>query len=409
MGPALDVRFDIDKVAAGTDSGLYGLESWKVFWGAVDPAQLLVAVLHDGDTAATLNHRENVFCIEVEAGPGALREARSALLTSEAFRRVAANPPFSEGAELSTRVLADAGRVVDGHLAGNGWAIVGLESARQAGRTTPATAARPPHVSAQPAAGQAPRPAYGPPSAGYYPTPVGYPAPQVYAPTPAGYGLAAPPLDPRLTAVTAEYSKRRYKVVAGPSGPAGPVTMERRATPFNWIVAVCLFFLFGVGVLLYTLIWAIWGVHRTYRVGISLGPNGETQELGDVLAVYDQDRRRAHRIRLLVAGGLVAALGLLMLVGSVGSAATGDMAWQDLAAGIPLLVLVPGGIAALLFWLARRTKTTPGPIALVATPVPAGRSANWRPAALPATATDQPSTAPFDGAPNRGPGAGLHP
>jgi hypothetical protein len=53
---AVGVRFDINRI----DSGSYGIECWKIFWQAVDPAALNGSVLYEGDTAASMAGRESV-------------------------------------------------------------------------------------------------------------------------------------------------------------------------------------------------------------------------------------------------------------------------------------------------------------------------------------------------------------
>jgi len=109
------VRFDIGRI----ESAAYGNECWKVFWQEVEPTELKTAVLYEGDTAATLGGRENVFCIAVQRrDPGLLARLRDALSQSEAFSRTAASPPFVDGAQ-AWECLANAGRIeADGTLSG---------------------------------------------------------------------------------------------------------------------------------------------------------------------------------------------------------------------------------------------------------------------------------------------------
>lgn len=310
MSPALDIRFDIDKVETATNSRSYGFEAWRVFWGAIDPNWMAPAVLREGDTAATLRHQEHVFCIEVEALPDKLQDVQRALSTNFVFQRLAANPPFVNADSPATPVLAEVGRVVDGHLTGTGAAAAALEIA----------------------AGRAPAP----------------PPPQVYAP-------ATPPLHPALSAAVAEYSKRRYQVLTVPGAPGTMVTMDRRATRFNWLLTVALLILFGVGALVYVAIWAIWGVHRNYRVTLSVGPDGTVQELGDNLAVFDRDHLRAHRNRLVGFGAVLAAVAFFGLITTIGypldPGATDKLA-VTATVGI-LFLAIPAGGASLLFRAAR--------------------------------------------------------
>lgn len=112
---SVGVRFDIDKI----DSGAYGSTCWKVFWSEVEPAELAGAFLFEGDTPGTLSGRENVFCIAVQGSNRNLaRTLRTALEGSEAFRHIAANPPFIEGSQ-ATECLCGAGQVSrDGSIVG---------------------------------------------------------------------------------------------------------------------------------------------------------------------------------------------------------------------------------------------------------------------------------------------------
>jgi hypothetical protein len=199
-----------------------------------------------------------------------------------------------------------------------------------------------------------PPPPAAPPTA-YTPTAVQQPMPLYVQP--------APVLSPKLLASTTEYGKRRYKIlmVMGDS-----VTMERAATKLNWLLAVLLFFLLvGVGAVPYILIWAIWGVHRTYRVMLSVSPQGEVQEVGDVLATFDRDRLKAHRIRCIVFGFLFAIVAGIMAIGTVGS-----LVWPSagvsapepyvIVLGMVFTVVLPGIIAFVLFNSARKAARTLG-------------------------------------------------
>ena len=106
--PALGIRFDIDKV----ESGSYGIECWKMFWRAVDVQRLVGALLFEGDTAATLNGRENVYCIAVQSfNRAVLSEIQAALEQSAEFQKVAASPKFIEDHRVAVEPLPQAGQV----------------------------------------------------------------------------------------------------------------------------------------------------------------------------------------------------------------------------------------------------------------------------------------------------------
>lgn len=140
----------------------------------------------------------------------------------------------------------------------------------------------------------------------------------------------------------AAYSKRGYRLVTG-QGPT--VTLQRPATPFNWIWLIGSFFI-GVGIV-YLLVWLLWRVPRTYSVALGLDPSGQIVELGDSCAVFDLDRLKRTRIRSWILGSLLAVLGTFMLVGLLVSP-------PDLLSTIITVIIVVGALAtgAVLFLMA---------------------------------------------------------
>ncbi len=118
--PTIGIRFDIDKVNRGN----YGYACWNIFWQAIDPSQIIGATLYNGDTEATLNSRENVFCLAVQSyDSGIIERVKTGLSGSEEFRKVAANPMFVEGSKCWNEPLPEEGSVdSEGNLAGNGMA-----------------------------------------------------------------------------------------------------------------------------------------------------------------------------------------------------------------------------------------------------------------------------------------------
>jgi sugar lactone lactonase YvrE len=128
--PALGIRFDIDKV----DSADYGTACWKVFWRAVDTARLAGATLYEGDSAATLGGRENVYCLALQTIDGAnLSAIRAALESDPGYLQVAAQPKFIEVAALAREPLPEAGQVdASGALSGGYNARYALEAVRRA-------------------------------------------------------------------------------------------------------------------------------------------------------------------------------------------------------------------------------------------------------------------------------------
>lgn len=113
---AIGIRFEIGKI----HTSAYGIECWKIFWQAVDIQMLGGAWLLEGDTAATLEGRENVYCVAVQSIDAAvLTNVRSALDQSAAFEAVAASPKFVDSSRLAGEPLLDAGQVdAEGNLAG---------------------------------------------------------------------------------------------------------------------------------------------------------------------------------------------------------------------------------------------------------------------------------------------------
>lgn len=130
-GPALGIRFDTARV----ESAAYGLESWEIFWRAVDPVAIEGAQLFDGDSAATLAREESVFLIGVQADPAVLRVISTLLGKSERFWQIAASPPFIDEA-VRAEPLVEAGRVLaGGELEGGMWSRSAFDTVRREGLT----------------------------------------------------------------------------------------------------------------------------------------------------------------------------------------------------------------------------------------------------------------------------------
>jgi len=137
--PTIGARFDIEKAGGG----YYGFTCWKIVWQAINPEDIGVASLYEGDTAATLNDREKVFCIAVQSlDSGAIAKIKSALSQSEAFKRVCASPMFVEGSSCAAEPLPDAGRIdAEGNLVGDAGASRSALGAVRKERTTATEAA----------------------------------------------------------------------------------------------------------------------------------------------------------------------------------------------------------------------------------------------------------------------------
>ena len=106
--PALGIRFNINNVG----SGFYGIECWKVFWRAVDIQKLSGALLFDGDTDATLDRREYVYCITVQCNhQRVLDNIKVSLEKSTEFHKIAASPEFVQNNHVVGEPLVFSGEV----------------------------------------------------------------------------------------------------------------------------------------------------------------------------------------------------------------------------------------------------------------------------------------------------------
>ena len=102
--PALGILFDVSKIKAGA----YGIESWKIFWCAIDMTELFVKklLLFEGDLAAD----DNIYCIGVQAlDQDVLTKIKRIMEKNEDYNKVAANPSFLEGPTLYKEPLPSAG------------------------------------------------------------------------------------------------------------------------------------------------------------------------------------------------------------------------------------------------------------------------------------------------------------
>ena len=106
--PGLGLRFDIRKL----NSSAYGARCWKIFWGVLSPKEIPAVLLFEGDTAATLNGDENVYCIAIQSlNPSLLLKIHSIFECNPEFLRFAAQPPFVENSPLITEPLVKAGQI----------------------------------------------------------------------------------------------------------------------------------------------------------------------------------------------------------------------------------------------------------------------------------------------------------
>lgn len=79
-------------------------------------------MLYEGDTAASMAGRENVFCIAIQhADDSVLRGVKSALTNDPKFTAVCAPPRFVEGTTCTGEPLVMAGKVSGGEILGDAW------------------------------------------------------------------------------------------------------------------------------------------------------------------------------------------------------------------------------------------------------------------------------------------------
>ena len=89
-------------------------------------------------------------------------------------------------------------------------------------------------------------------------------------------------------------------------------------------------------------------------MALGLNPSGQIVELGDSCAVFDLDRLKGTRIRSWIFGSLLAVLGIVSLVGWIGSDISSPPSGDDLLSNIIAGIIVVGALAtgAVLFLMA---------------------------------------------------------
>lgn len=98
----IGARFEIWKI----NSKSYGIECWKIFWGALKPEDLKGASLLEGNTAG------DVYCIAVQHTNADIGiKVRQALSQSIAFKAVCGQPMFAESGLGTSVPLFDAGKI----------------------------------------------------------------------------------------------------------------------------------------------------------------------------------------------------------------------------------------------------------------------------------------------------------
>ncbi len=112
--PSLGILFDQTLVGVAT----YGRHCWKVFWRAVDPADISGSLLWEGDPDCN----EGYYCIAIQsADERKLDRVKEVISENPGFKKIAGYPAFIEGAACTREPLVDAGRVdATGNWVGRG-------------------------------------------------------------------------------------------------------------------------------------------------------------------------------------------------------------------------------------------------------------------------------------------------
>jgi len=140
-------------------------------------------------------------------------------------------------------------------------------------------------------------------------------------PIPSSQGAAYPPsitppvapVNEKLNLVIQRYIQKGYKIT---SSSPDRVIMDRPADQFNSCTFFWLFFVFGIGALIYALIFWIWANHKAYNVQLILGPDGQVQEIGNTMHQFELDKIKAKRNKNLGFGVFFCVLGGIVLISS---------------------------------------------------------------------------------------------
>jgi hypothetical protein len=148
-------------------------------------------------------------------------------------------------------------------------------------------------------------------------------------PTPATPPVA--PVNENLNLMIQRYIQKGYKVT---SSFPDRVILDRPADQFNSCTFFWLFFAFGVGALIYALIFWIWANHKAYNVQLVVGPDGQVQELGDTLPKFEQEKLKTKQNRnfgfgifFCVLGGIVLFLSFIVMISPLLSTSTSDISF----------------------------------------------------------------------------------
>jgi hypothetical protein len=130
--------------------------------------------------------------------------------------------------------------------------------------------------------------------------------------------LPGSPVNENLSVLIQKYIQKGYKLT---SSTADRAILEKPAAQFNSCTFFWLIFAFGIGALVYAIIFWIWANHKAYSVQLILGPDGQVQELGNTLQEFEHDKLKAKQKRnfgfgifFSVLGGFVLLFSFLMMI-----------------------------------------------------------------------------------------------
>jgi hypothetical protein len=141
------------------------------------------------------------------------------------------------------------------------------------------------------------------------------------------------PVNENLNLLIQKYIQKGYKVT---SSSPDRVIMDKAADQFNSCTFFWLFFAFGIGALVYTIIFLIWGNHKSYNVQLIAGADGQVQEIGNSLHEFEHDKLKAKQKRnfgfgifFCVLGGIVLLLSLRIIISPLLPTYTSDISFGE--------------------------------------------------------------------------------
>lgn len=166
------------------------------------------------------------------------------------------------------------------------------------------------------------------------------------------------PVNPKISLVMQKYTKAGYKVVSASGDTAN---LERPGAKFQWWIFWILFWFLTILLPVYLAIYFIWQVRKTYTIQLAVGPDGQVQELGDTIEIYERDMLQASQKRHsgfgvffgILWGGLVLFFSILGLILPSDTMTLSERLTGFI--GIFVLFGLPAiGLGAYLLWKARK-------------------------------------------------------